>query len=471
MIPIIMSGGSGTRLWPLSRKNRPKQFISLVNDRSLFQNTLDRLEGLADLGSPIVVCNETHRFMVADQLQETWADSSTIILEPVGRNTAPAIALAALSAAEQHGPDAVLLVLAADHHMLDNEGFRSVVSKAGFLAEQGKMVTFGIVPTKPETGYGYIKAGSAMAGGEAFSVEQFVEKPDLATARTYLASGDFYWNSGMFMFKAGRYLEELGKLRPDILEVCKKSCEGSVCDLDFMRVSSEVFATCPDESIDYAVMEKTDSAVVIPLDVGWSDVGAWSALWELGEKDQQGNVVHGDVIHEGSEGCYFHADSKMIAALGVKNIVVVETADGVMIADKSRVQDIKNIVNTLKAAGRREPDFHREVHRPWGVYDSVDSGQRYQVKHITVKPGAKLSVQMHHHRAEHWVVVSGTANVLIGKEEQMLTENQSVYIPIGVIHSLENPGRIPLEIIEVQSGAYLGEDDIVRFDDIYGRTE
>lgn len=473
MIPVIMSGGSGTRLWPLSRKNRPKQFIDLINDRSMFQNTLDRLEGVVGLLQPIVVCNDDHRFMVADQLQETWGKSSTILLEPVGRNTAPAIALAALDAVKGHGGDAVLLVLAADHHIVDGEGFRSVVGRARALAEQGMMVTFGIVPAHPETGYGYIKAGDKVAGCAipACDVAQFVEKPDLKTAEDYVASGKYYWNSGMFMFQAGRYLEELGRHRPDILEVCQAAHDAAARDLDFIRIPNRIFAKCPEDSIDYAVMEKTDRAVVVPLDVGWSDVGAWSALWELGSKDDGGNVCHGDVWHVNSNNCYFHAESKMIAAVGVDNIVVVETPDGVMVADRNRTQDVKKIVEQLKAAGRKETDFHREVHRPWGVYDSIDNGGRYQVKHITVKPGGKLSVQMHHHRAEHWVVVSGTAKVTIDGEEMLLTENQSTYIPIGSVHSLENPGKIPLEIIEVQSGAYLGEDDIVRFEDRYGRTK
>lgn len=470
MIPVIMSGGSGTRLWPLSRKNRPKQFIALVNDRSMFQNTLDRLEGAAKLEEPIIVCNDAHRFMVADQLQETWARSSTIILEPVGRNTAPAIALAALAAIKKHGPESILLVLAADHHIVDQQGFRQIVEDARQLAGQGKMVTFGIVPTTPETGYGYIKGGSKVEEC-AYQVAQFVEKPDLVTAKSYLSSGDYFWNSGMFMFQAGRYIDELKKFRPDILDVCQQACDSATHDLDFMRISTEIFASCPEDSIDYAVMEKTDGAVVVPLDVGWSDVGAWSALWELGNKDASGNVTHGDVLLEGSENCYLHAEKRLISALGLKDVVVVETADSVLVADRQRVQDIKNIVNTLKSAGREEVDFHREVHRPWGVYDSIDSGQRYQVKHITVKPGAKLSVQMHHHRAEHWVVVSGTAKVTVEEKTVMLSENQSTYIPIGSKHSLENPGKIPLEIIEVQSGSYLGEDDIVRFDDIYGRTE
>ncbi len=475
MIPVVMSGGSGTRLWPLSRKNRPKQFIALVNNRTMFQNTLDRLEGLANLDEPIVVCNDAHRFMVADQLQASWATSSSIILEPVGRNTAPAIALTALAASSKQGADAVLLVLSADHHIVNDEGFRSVISNAEVLAKQGNMVTFGIVPTQPETGYGYIKAGeSRQAAADsalaAYAVDQFVEKPDLATAESYLASGGYYWNSGMFMFQAGRYLEELEKHSPDIFSVCRQAFEAATHDLDFTRIPEDIFANCPDDSIDYAVMEKIDSAVVVPLDVGWSDVGSWSALWALGDKDASDNVSHGDVIHENSEGCYFHAEDKLVTGLGLKDIVVVETADGVLVADKHKVQDIKKIVNTLKAANRQESDFHREVHRPWGVYDSIDNGDRYQVKRITVKSGAKLSVQMHHHRAEHWIVVSGTAKVLIDSKEQLLTENQSIYIPIGAVHSLENPGKIPLEIIEVQSGAYLGEDDIVRFDDIYGRT-
>lgn len=473
MIPVIMSGGSGTRLWPLSRKNRPKQFISLINHRSLFQNTLDRLRSLELRIKPVVVCNEDHRFMVADQLQETWAATSTIILEPVGRNTAPAIALASLAAVKEHGHEAVLLVLAADHHIVDADGFCNVLANAKGLADAGMMVTFGIVPRHPETGYGYIKAGDKVPENlvNASIVERFVEKPDYETAEQYVDSGDYYWNSGMFMFKAGRFLEELGRYRPEILDVCTEAYNKAQRDLDFMRIPHEIFVNCPQDSIDYAVMEKTDKAVVVPLNVGWSDVGAWSALWELGVQDGDGNVLHGDVWQINSRGSYFHAEKKMIAAVGVKDVVVVETADGVMVADRNQVQDIKIIVDLLKNAGRKEVDFHREVHRPWGVFDSIDNGMRYQVKHITVKPGGKLSVQMHHHRAEHWVVVSGTAKVMINDKIQMLSENQSTYIPIGAIHSLENPGKIPLEIIEVQSGAYLGEDDIVRFEDRYGRSE
>ncbi|MEW5755447.1 MAG: mannose-1-phosphate guanylyltransferase/mannose-6-phosphate isomerase [Pseudomonadota bacterium] len=473
MIPVIISGGSGTRLWPVSRKNRPKQFIDLVNDRSMFQNTLDRLEGAERLSQPIIVCNHDHRFMVADQLQGTWGDSSTILLEPLGRNTAPAIALAALAAETAYGGNTVLLVLPADHHIVDAAGFRSTVERACVLADQGMMVTFGIVPTNPETGYGYIRVGKRVSGSDvtACVIAKFVEKPDLITAQGYVSSGEYYWNSGMFMFQAGRYLEELGQHRPDILEVCREAYKSASRDLDFTRIPQDIFAKCPEDSIDYAVMEKTDRAVVVPLDVGWSDVGAWLALWELGSKDDRGNVSHGDVWHINSNNCYFHAESKMIAAVGVNNIVVVETPDGVMVVDRNRTQDVKKIVDQLKAAGRKETDFHREVHRPWGVYDSIDSGGRYQVKHITVKPGAKLSVQMHHHRAEHWVVVTGTAKVTVDGKEMLLTENQSTYIPIGAVHSLENPGKIPLEIIEVQSGAYLGEDDIVRFEDRYGRSK
>ena len=473
MIPVIMSGGSGTRLWPLSRSNRPKQFIDLVNERSMFQNTVDRLQGLSNIELPIVICNDAHRFMAADQLLETWASNANIILEPVGRNTAPAIALAALAAQEQHGSESILLVLAADHHIADDTQFRYVVEQAESLAASGQMVTFGIVPTKPETGYGYIKRGAQQgdAPGQAYCVAQFVEKPDLTTAETYLASGDYYWNSGMFMFQAGRYLEELEKFRPDILQACQQAFDASTRDLDFTRIPEDIFNQCPDESVDYAVMEQTEEAVVVPLDAGWSDVGAWSALWELGEKDENGNVYHGDTFQYQTKNCYFHSEGKLITAVGVQNLVVVETPDGVMVANKDSVQDIKEIVNQLKAAERSETEFHREVHRPWGHYDSIDNGSRYQVKRITVKPGAKLSVQMHHHRAEHWIVVTGTAKVTLDGKEQLVTENQSTYIPIGAVHSLENIGKIPLEMIEVQSGSYLGEDDIVRFEDIYGRVK
>jgi len=469
MIPVIMSGGSGTRLWPLSRKMRPKQFISLTNERTMFQNTLDRLEGLSELEMPVVVCNNDHRFMVAEQLLGTWADSSTIILEPVGRNTAPAVALAAFSALKKHGGDVVLMVLAADHVVDDVPAFHAAIVKAENLAKQGHLVTFGIVANRPETGYGYIRSGEPV--GDGFAVAQFVEKPNLETASEYVASGEYFWNSGMFMFQAGRYLDELKKQCPDIFDTCQASFESSTTDLDFVRIDKEQFSNCPDDSIDYAVMENTDDAVMVPLDAGWNDVGAWSALWDVGNKDADGNVLHGDVVLQDVKNSYVRAEQRLVSVVGVEDVVVVETSDSILVSNRDSVQDVKKIVAQLKEAGRSEPNIHRQVYRPWGHYDSIDAGDRYQVKRITVKPNEKLSLQMHHHRAEHWIVVSGTAKVVVGGEEVLLTENQSTYIPVGVTHCLENPGRIPLEIIEVQSGAYLGEDDIVRFNDIYGRIE
>lgn len=463
-----MAGGSGTRLWPLSRKMFPKQFLSLVNSTTMFQDTLSRLQGNEfSVGLPIIVCNDEHRFIVAEQLRETSITSQAIILEPVGRNTAPAVALAALDAIEK-GDDPLLLVLAADHVIRDDETFRKAVVKASTAAQAGKLVTFGIVPRGPETGYGYIKAKASTE--QLASVETFVEKPDLETAKAYLASGDYFWNSGMFLFKASSYLAELKRHQPAILGAVEKAYAGKQADLDFTRLDVEAFKACPDDSIDYAVMEKTDNAVMIGLDAGWSDVGSWSSLWEESEHDAQGNVCRGDVfVHDASNNLLF-SDNKMIAALGVEDLVVVDTPDAVMVSRKDKVQEVKQIVKQLEKQDRSEAHFHREVARPWGCYDSIDMGERFQVKRITVKPGAKLSLQMHHHRAEHWIVVSGTALVTIGDKERMLSENESTYIPIGMTHRLENPGVLPLEMIEVQSGSYLGEDDIVRFDDTYGRS-
>jgi mannose-1-phosphate guanylyltransferase len=413
-----------------------------------------------------VICNEEHRFIVAEQMRalNTQAD---ILLEPVGRNTAPAIALAALQALTSEN-DPLLLVLAADHVIEDVEVFQQQVNKAKPLAEAGSLVTFGIVATGPETGYGYIRRGAAEA--EGYKVAEFVEKPDLERAQAYVDSGDYYWNSGMFLFKASRYIEELGKHRPDILDACTASLETLTPDLDFVRINEEAFKACPDESIDYAVMEKADNVVVVPMDAGWNDVGAWSSLWEVTPKESDGNAVSGDVMTHNTQDSLIKSTSKLVATVGVKDIVVVETKDAVLVAAKDQVQDVKKIVERLKAEGRSEYELHREVYRPWGKYDSIDNGERYQVKRITVKPGNKLSVQMHHHRAEHWIVVSGTARVGRDDEEIMLTENESVYLPVGCVHWLENPGKIPLELIEVQSGSYLGEDDIVRFEDLYGRS-
>lgn len=467
IIPVIMAGGTGSRLWPLSRQLNPKQFLKLCRDTTLFQQTLSRLNGL-DISTPAVICNEDHRFMVAEQLRQANIKGASILLEPVGRNTAPAIALAALNAS-QSGQDPLLLVLAADHYMADEPAFHRSVVEAAKLAEQDKLVTFGIVPTHAETGYGYIQRGTAI-NEQGYQVARFVEKPDHARAKEYLNSGDYYWNSGMFMFKANIYLKALAEHRPDILEACKKALAQGQQDMDFIRVDAAAFAECPDDSIDYAVMEKTTDAAVIPLDAGWSDIGSWSALWEIGNKDTQGNVCKGDVLTFDSHNSLIHAENKLVATVGVEDLIVVETKDAVLVAHKDRVQDVKKVVEAIKQDGRHEHMNHREVYRPWGVYDSIENGERYQVKRITVKPGAKLSVQMHHHRAEHWVVVSGTARVTNGDKTFLVTENESTFIPIGEVHALENPGKIPLELIEVQSGSYLGEDDIVRFEDKYGRA-
>lgn len=468
LIPVIMAGGSGSRLWPLSRQLNPKQFLPLADaDFSMLQATIQRLAGLgAEL--PRLICNEQHRFLAAEQLRLLGMEQANILLEPVGRNTAPAIALAALQACTQ-AEDPILLVLAADHLIQDVPAFQASILTALPLAEAGKLVTFGIVPTHPETGYGYIEQGAAVGEG-GFAVSRFVEKPDLATARDYLAGGNYFWNSGMFMFRASRYLEELERFRPDILAACRQALAGGSQDMHFTRVDAAAFAACPEDSIDYAVMERTADAVMVALDAGWSDIGSWSALWDVSAKDPQGNVFKGDVLDQNSRNTYVHADSRLVATVGVEDLVVVETKDAVLVAHKDHVQDVKKIVEQLKNATRDEHINHREVYRPWGVYDSIDNGHRYQVKRITVKPGAKLSVQMHHHRAEHWIVVSGTAQVTNGDKTYLVTENQSTYIPIGQIHALENPGVIPLELIEVQSGSYLGEDDIVRFEDKYGRA-
>ncbi|PAA34562.1 MULTISPECIES: mannose-1-phosphate guanylyltransferase/mannose-6-phosphate isomerase [Pseudomonas] len=468
LFPIIMAGGSGSRLWPLSRQLNPKQFLPLADaDFSMLQATIQRLAGLgAEL--PRLICNEQHRFLAAEQLRLLGLEKAGILLEPVGRNTAPAIALAALQACSE-AQDPILLVLAADHLIKDVEAFQTCIQTALPLAQDGKLVTFGIVPTHAETGYGYIEQGIDVGIG-GFKVSRFVEKPDLVTAQEYLANGSYFWNSGMFMFRASRYLEELETYRPDILAACRAALAGGSQDMHFTRVDEAAFAACPDDSVDYAVMEKTADAVMVPLDAGWSDIGSWTALWDVSDKDQQGNVFKGDVLNQQSRNTYVHADSRLVATVGLDDLVIVETKDAVLVAHKDHVQDVKKIVEQLKSGSRTEHINHREVYRPWGVYDSVDNGHRYQVKRITVKPGAKLSVQMHHHRAEHWIVVSGTARVTNGEKTYLVCENESTYIPIGQIHALENPGVIPLELIEVQSGSYLGEDDIVRFEDKYGRT-
>jgi mannose-1-phosphate guanylyltransferase/mannose-6-phosphate isomerase len=465
MIPVIMSGGSGTRLWPLSRKHKPKQFIALFGDNTLFQNTLTRLDGVEGLQAPIVVCGNDHRFMVAEQLHELNIGSSDIILEPIGRNTAPALAIAALQAMES-GEDPVLLVLAADHVIENIPSFHKAIAAAKKQAEAGKLVTFGIVPTAPNTGYGYIQADEKSIVSK---VKAFVEKPDLDTATQYVASGDYYWNSGMFMFKASTLIAELEKYAPQILSSCREALTKGVKDLDFIRLDTDTFTACPADSIDYAVMEQTDKAIVVPLDAGWSDVGSWSSLWECAQQDKNNNVLQGDVMVDEVTNSYIHSEHRLVSVLGLDDIVVVETADAVMVASKDSAQNVKNIVNRLKKENRPEAENHRLCYRPWGHYDSIDVGDRFQVKRITVNPGASLSLQMHHHRAEHWIIVTGTAQVTCGEKVTLLSENQSTYIPLGTKHRLHNPGKTQLEMIEVQSGSYLCYDDIVRFEDDYSR--
>ncbi|MCA3963748.1 mannose-1-phosphate guanylyltransferase/mannose-6-phosphate isomerase [Vibrio vulnificus] len=460
ILPVIMAGGSGSRLWPMSRTHYPKQFLSLTSNQSMLQDTLSRLEGLNHL--PVsLICNEEHRFLVAEQLRTNSCEHSGIILEPFGRNTAPAIALAALHATED-GSDPTLLVLAADHLIEDNVVFRKTVEAATPLANSGKLVTFGILPTKPETGYGYIRTGTKLNQHDAYSVDAFVEKPNLSVAKQYLNDGGYYWNSGMFMFKASRYLEELERFRPDILNAVQSAYSGAHNDLDFIRLNEDAFKNCPDESIDYAVMEKTDDAIVCPLDAGWSDVGSWSSLWEVSDQDECMNVVRGDVLIENSERCYINSTNRLVATVGVEDLVIVDTKDAVLVAHRDKVQDVKNIVSSLKADKRSEFQYHREVYRPWGMHDHIAEGKRYNVKKVIVKPGQKTAMQLHYHRAEHWVVVSGTAKVYRGEETHIVTENESIYIPVGTEHCFENPGKVPLEIIEVRTGSYLAEDDIVR---------
>ena len=465
--PVILAGGSGTRLWPLSRVQFPKQFLALSGNSSMLQNTISRLNGI-DHEPVMLICNEEHRFIAAEQVRQLGVKHNGILLEPAGRNTAPAIALAAFKAVESgHAP--LLLVLAADHVIEDVAAFQQAVTNAAELAQAGKLVTFGIVGNKPETGYGYIKRGVQYQHG--YVVDCFVEKPDVVTAKDYIASGDYYWNSGMFLFKADHYLSELKAYRPDIYSACLLAMQAQNNDSDFIRIDKAAFEACPDDSIDYAVMEQTKDAVVVPMDAGWSDVGGFAALWEVSAKDAEGNVFNGDVKSVETKNTLVFGGNKLVTTVGVEDLVIINTKDAVLVAHKEQSQHVKAIVDQLKADLRSEVTFHREVYRPWGKYDSIDNGDRFQVKRITVKPGAKLSVQMHHHRAEHWIVVSGTAKVTNGTKDILLTENQSTYIPVGVIHALENPGRVDLELIEVQSGCYLGEDDIVRFEDRYGRVE
>jgi mannose-1-phosphate guanylyltransferase/mannose-6-phosphate isomerase len=471
LTPVILSGGAGTRLWPLSRELYPKQLLALTGERTMLQQTALRLSGLA-AAAPVVVCNDAHRFLVAEQLRQLRTEPGAVVLEPFGRNTAPAIALAAHAALKGGAEDPELLVLPADHVIKDVAAFQKAVRVALPAVQQGKLVTFGIVPSAPETGYGYIQRGEGCSGdgtSGVYRITRFVEKPSVDRAQQFLQSGDYLWNSGMFMFRAGRYLQELERFAPQIARVCRSAFESAKSDLDFTRIDAKIFEQCPSDSIDYAVMEKTSDAVVVPLDAGWSDVGSWSALHEACEADAHGNVSRGDVLAEDSQGCYLYSESRLVAVVGLSNHVVVETKDAVLVAPQNRVQDVKKLVSRLKESGRYEHSLHREVFRPWGSYDSIENGERFQVKRLKVEPGATLSLQMHHHRAEHWIVVSGTARITRDEEVFLLEENQSTYIPIGVKHRIENPGMIPLHIIEVQSGSYLGEDDIVRFDDRYGR--
>lgn len=469
VLPVIMAGGSGSRLWPLSRELHPKQFLTLPGQtQSMLQATVSRLNGLTDR-IPLIITNEAHRFIAAEQMRQVGKLNGNILLEPVSRNTAPAIALAALQAS-RNGNDPLLLVLAADHIIQDIPAFHAAVRVAQPLAESGKMVTFGIVATQAETGYGYIKRGAAVGTG-AYKVDAFVEKPDQKKAEIYIACGEYDWNSGMFMFRASLFLQELENHHPDIINVCRDALAQTQNDLDFIRINATSFAACPSESIDYAVMEKTVNAVVVPLAANWNDVGAFSSLWDVSHKDKNGNAISGDVITHDTENCLVQAENSLVATIGLQNIVVIQTKDAVLVARRDRVQDVKTIVQRLKAEGRNEHKLHRQVYRPWGHYDCIDAGDRYQVKRISVNAGGKLSVQMHHHRAEHWVVVSGTARVTLNGKTQLLAENESIYLPIGAVHALENPGKIPLELIEIQVGAYLGEDDIVRIDDCYGRIE
>jgi mannose-1-phosphate guanylyltransferase/mannose-6-phosphate isomerase len=467
--PVVLCGGSGSRLWPMSRRLLPKQFLPLVTERTLLQDTILRIGAMGGMEAPIVISNNEHRFLVAEQLNELGVKPAVQILEPVGRNTAPAVAVAALYVTKQD-PDGLLLVLPSDHAIADTAAFGDAVAIAKRAAAQGLIVTFGIQPTQPATGYGYIERGEPLEKQSgAFRIKRFVEKPDAKKAAEYLKSGRFYWNSGMFVFSARRLLEELGRLRPDILSAAEKALAAATRDMDFMRLDAETFETCPAESIDYAVMEKISNGAVVAADIGWSDVGSWSALWEIGRKDAAGNVTRGDTQLHDVANSYVRADSRLVNLLGVKDLLVVETDDAVLIADRSRAQEVKDIVERLDKAHRSEHVSHSRVYRPWGYYESIDAGDRFQVKRLMVKPGEALSLQMHHHRAEHWVVVSGTAKVTRGDEVMTISENESTYIPLGVKHRLENPGRVALYLIEVQSGGYLGEDDIVRFDDRYKR--
>ena len=474
LIPVILCGGTGTRLWPLSRASYPKQYWALggSGDETLLQQTQQRLKGIKGLDAPVLICNEDHRFIVAEQMRQINVEPNAILLEPIGRNTAPAVTVAALQATER-GEDPLLLVLAADHLIGNANQFRRVIEAGRPHAEAGRLVAFGIVPTSPETGYGYIEAAEALDSHEpkAVQIKRFVEKPDRAAAEEFLATGRFTWNSGMFLFKASAMLSELERLCPEVVSCCRAAIDQDLPDLDFIRLEREAFAKCPNVAIDVAVMERTKFGSVLPLDAGWNDVGSWSALWDTGERDDNGNVLRGRVIAEASRNCYLRSEHRLVVGLGVENLVVVETDDAVLIADRSQAQNVKKIVNQLEASGSSEGKAHRKIYRPWGQYTTVVEGKRWQVKRIEVSPGASLSLQMHHHRSEHWVVVKGTAMVELDGKQQLIGENQSTYIPLGCKHRLTNPGRMPMELIEVQSGSYLGEDDIVRFKDRYGRSD
>lgn len=468
LIPVLLSGGVGSRLWPLSRELSPKQFLPLTGELSLLEETLQRSQQLK-AQAPIIVCNEEHRFMVAEQLRGQQISADAIILEPMGKNTAPAVAVAAMQALKQND-DAIMLVMPADHVVKDIDAFSEAIAKGMVQAKQGKLVTFGIIPDAPETGYGYICRKGAEQEG-SYAISEFKEKPSKELAQQYVDSGNYYWNSGMFLLSAKTYLNELKTFAPEMLAASERAFSQAAKDLDFVRLDSGAFDACPSDSIDYAVMEKTDKGIVVPLSCGWSDVGAWSSLWDVADKDDEGNVATGDTILHETEDSYVYSSSRLVTTVGVDNLVIVETADAILVADKSQVQDVKAIVNTLKKLDRDEVNNHPKVYRPWGSYESIAMAGRFQAKRIIVNPGQKLSLQMHHHRAEHWIVVSGTAIVTNGEKETVLGEDQSTYIPLGNKHRLSNPGVIPLEIIEVQTGSYLGEDDIVRFEDVYGRSQ
>src|SRR6266852_612118 len=471
--PVILSGGSGTRLWPMSRSLYPKQLLALTGERSLLQQTVLRVAGDAGFAPPLIIANEEHRFIIAEQLREIGAVADALMLEPIGRNTAPAACVAALrlAAAKAPGePDALMLVMPSDHVIGDLAAFRTATGRAAAAARAGRLVSLGIRPERPETGYGYIAAGAPIDSVEgAFAVSRFVEKPDVATAECYVASGEYFWNSGIFLFPAALYLAEIERLRPEMLAACKAALAGERAETDFIRLDKAAFAECPSDSIDYAVMEHTKLAAVVPVGMGWSDLGSWDALWEMSARDERGNALSGNVVAEATKNCYLRSEAGLVAAVGVEDLVVVATDDAVMVAPRNRTQEVKQLVARLVRDGRDETDTLPTVHRPWGSYKGLHDGHRVQVKHIVVKPGGKLSLQMHHHRAEHWVVVQGTAKIVRGNEEMILHEDQSTYIPLGTPHRLENPGKIPLHVIEVQSGGYLGEDDIVRFEDHYGR--